>query len=630
MIALGRGCGLGRLALCVIRHSEHDCARGHSLAQVATTPQPPLIQAGWSRCAATVAQPLHPPMGGGFGAKYLAADPGLFAAPASRLRDVIIVGGGHNALVAAAYLARRGLDVLLLERRGVLGGAAVTEEMVPGFKFSRASYLAGLLRPDIISDLELHAHGFKYLARDPSSFTPTALHGPYAGRHLMLGSCAESNHASIAQFSARDADAFQEYEKFLGEARELVSPLLDSHPPSLPQNVREGAHVAAHLSRLLRVGARHSRSLIPLYELLTAPASHILGRWFESDILKTTLATDAVIGAMTSPSQAGSAYVLLHHVMGEADGKKGVWAYVEGGMGAVSDAIAESARGAGAELVTNAEVQRIVHKDGAVQGVEMHDGTQLRAPVVLSGTTPYHTFLELLPGLGARALPPDFVRHVQHADYSCGAFKINLAVDRLPDFLCCPSDASGAPGPQHRGTVHFESMMHEIEEAYRQAAQGVPATRPVIEMTIPSALDTTISPPGKHVVQLFVQFAPYDVDPTVGHWADPDFKQRFVDRCLNIVEEFAPGFKSSVIGIDALSPLDLERIFGLHKGNIFHGSLSLHQLAYARPVPGYSSHRTPLKGLYMCASGAHPGGGVMGAAGRNCARAVISDRSSPF
>lgn len=505
--------------------------------------------------------------------KYLPS-PGRYVPPASSKRQAIVIGGGHNGLVSAAYLAKAGLDVLVLERRHVLGGAAVTEELVPGFKFSRASYLAGLLRPQIIEDLDLPAHGFKYLPRNPSSFTPSAVDGPLEGKYLLLGEDEQSNWASIAQFSRRDADAFPAYEAFLGKVREVVTPLLDAPPPDLSQGgLREKMRTLRQLEQLARVSLKNREVLVPFYELFTAPAAHILDRWFESEMLKTTLATDAVIGAMCSPSQAGSAYVLLHHVMGEAAGKKGVWAYVQGGMGAVSNSIAAAARQHGAELVTNATVDRILYEGNHVRGVQMEDGSELHADIVLAGCTPQHAFLELLPGWSRDSgntaeespLPPAFVHHIRHLDNACGAFKINCAVDRLPNFACFPSPADGSPGPQHRGTIHFETRMEEIEHAYRQASMGMPAIRPVVEMTIPSSLDSTIAPPGKHVVQLFVQFAPYDVDPKFGRWADPAFKTAFVNRVFGIVDEFCPGFSSSVIAYDALSPLDLERVFGLHK-----------------------------------------------------------------
>mmetsp|Transcript_4881 Transcript_4881/g.7431 ORF Transcript_4881/g.7431 Transcript_4881/m.7431 type:complete len:828 (+) Transcript_4881:54-2537(+) len=564
--------------------------------------------------------------------------PGVYVAPSKTKRESIVIGGGHNGLIAAAYLAKKGVDVCVLERRHLVGGCAVTEEIIPGFKFSRASYLAGLLRPQIIEDLELHRYGFKYLPRNPSSFTPTLPSSPYAGKYLILGDNAQANYESIAQFSKQDAEAYPLYEEFLGQARDILQPLLDNPLPCNPLDTvpfREKVESMKVLSQLIKVGYKHKEVLVPFYELFTGPAQHILDRWFESEILKTTLATDAVVGALVSLKQNGSAYVLLHHVMGEAGGKTGVWSYVEGGMGSISNAIAASAQSHGADIVTNATVRRILYDShGKVTGVEMADGSQLHAEFVLSGCTPFHTFMELLPGLSATSgyseaisspIPKDFTQHIRFSDYSCGAFKINCAVTALPNFTCYPSPADGSPGPMHQGTVHFECLTEEIEHAFREASMGMPATRPVIEMTIPSAVDSTLAPPGHHVVQLFVQFAPYDVDPKIGSWADPVFKESFADRVCGIIDEFCPGFSASIIGRDVLSPLDLERVFGLQRGQICHGSLSLHQLGYARPMAGYSDHRTPLKGLYMCSAGTHPGGGVMGAPGKNCAQIVLRD-----
>jgi phytoene dehydrogenase-like protein len=558
-----------------------------------------------------------------------------FAKLAHKKYGAIVIGGGHNALVAAAYLAKQVKDVLVLERRPLVGGAAVTEEMIPGFKFSRGSYLAGLLRPKVIEELDLFKHGIKYLVRDPSSFTPSLVNGPNAGKYLLLGSDDQKNWDSIAQFDKRDADAYPKYEEFLYKVRNVVQPILDHAPMNLLDSNNTLNDTIRHLQgvkELVKVGYRNREVLMPFYELFTGPASHILDRWFESEMLKTTLATDAVIGANISPKHNGSAYVLLHHVMGDVAGRPGVWAYVEGGMGAVSDAIARSALSAGATIECNASVKRILYNSNQATGVELEDGTKLESDYILSGTTPYHTFLELLPGLDGslrnsnqNPLPKEFVNHIRFADYSCQCFKINMAVDRLPNFECYPSSSDGKPGPQHFGTTHFENTMEEIENAYRESSMGMPATRPVIEMTIPSSLDRTISPEGKHVVQLFVQYAPYDVDPKIGHWADPAFKEDFVYRCLRIVDEFCPGFSSSIIGYDALSPLDLERVFGLHKGSIHHGALSLHQLGVARPMPGWSNYRTPMKGLYLVGAGTHPGGGVMGAAGRNGAAVVLGD-----
>ena len=424
--------------------------------------------------------------------------------------DVVIVGGGHNGLTTAAYLARAGLDVVVLERRHCLGGAAVTEEIVPGFKFSRASYLAGLMRPQVIAELGLEAHGFEYIPRDVSSFTPTLVDGPHEGKHLFMGIDEDMTRRSISQWSERDADALAEYETFLDGVRDVIQPLLDGAPPMNPfgaKNRREGVRAMSQLVQLGRAANGNREVLVPLYELISGPASHILDRYFDGEVLKTTLACDAVIGAMVSPRQAGSAYVLLHHVMGEAAGRKGSWAYMRGGMGTISEAIAAVARDAGAELVTHADIRKILHSErGAAPGattralgVELADGTRVMASkAVVSGISPYQTFMELLPGFESSqgfekrsagpadpGLPRDFAHHIRHQDFSCGAFKINLAVDALPNFQCCPNSADGAPGPQHNGTIHFEERMDDLENAYREASMGVPATRPVIEMTIP-------------------------------------------------------------------------------------------------------------------------------------------------
>ncbi|MDP2437781.1 MAG: NAD(P)/FAD-dependent oxidoreductase [archaeon] len=546
-------------------------------------------------------------------------------------RRVVVVGGGHNGLVAAAYLAGAGMEVTVLERRRTVGGACVTEEIVPGFKFSRGAYLAGLLRPGVVDELQLTRHGFSYLPRDPSSFTPTPERG---GESLLMGGGDEATLRAIARLNAADAEAYPRYEGLLGAARDLVAPLLDCAPPQWDARARmpERVHTLRTLGGAAAQAVRHSKRLPELWELLTAPAAALLDRYFANDLLKATLATDAVIGANTAPSQPGSAYVLLHHVMGHCGdpSRGGVWSQVPGGMGTVTQAIAAAARERGAVIVTGAPVQRILESGGAVRGVQLADGSVVEADTVLSGTTPYHTFLELLPGENS-SLPASFVEHVRASDYSGGALKINCAVDRLPDFLCLPnSPHSSSPGPQHRGTVHFEGSIAEIEAAHREASSGRPASRPVIEMTIPSVIDPSLAPAGKHVVQLFVQYAPYDLDPKVGSWADPSFTNAYADRIFRIVDEFAPGFSSSVIARDVLTPYHLERVFGLHKGNIQHGGIALHQIAWARPVPGFSSYRTPLKGLYMCAAGTHPGGGVQGAPGRNCARVVISDLLGKF
>jgi phytoene dehydrogenase-like protein len=542
------------------------------------------------------------------------------AAAAEEKWDAIIVGAGHNGLCCAAYLAKKGLKVLILERRHVIGGACVTEEVIPGFKFSRASYLAGLLRPSIIRQLDLKSHGLHYIARSPSSFTPSkSPTEPY----LMLGGSESEDLESISQFSSRDATAYQQYEEMLGEVRHLIEPLLDS-PLPMPFSGQKREKILS-LQSLFHLAARSARNLnavSSLYDLFTTPARVTLDRWFESDVLKATLATDSVIGSMSGISEVGSGYVLLHHVMGEAAGRPGTWAYVKGGMGSISAALASVATQNGAQIITDATVKAFDINDTkkGVTGVILASGERIASDVVISNATPHHTFTELVEEKDSGALPEPFRRRIRTTDYSCGAMKINLAISELPNFLCAPGTEAG---PQHRGTIHFERSMDEIEEAHSAAKCGRLPQRPVIEMTIPSSLDDSISPPGQHVAQLFVQYAPYHA-PSPG-WEDDEFTRKYVHQILGIVDEFAPGFSKSILGMDVLTPLDLERIFSLKEGNIFHGSLSLHQLGYMR-----CPHRSPLRGMYICGSGAHPGGGVMGSAGRNCAAIVLSDHGMPL
>ncbi|KAI5581530.1 hypothetical protein POPTR_007G025300v4 [Populus trichocarpa] len=500
--------------------------------------------------------------------------------------DALVIGAGHNGLTAAAYLAGSGLSVAVLERRHVIGGAAVTEELIPGFKFSRCSYLQSLLRPSLIKELELGRHGLKLLKRSPSSFTP-CLDGSY----LLLGPDRELNHSEISKFSVNDANAYHRYEKQLESFCKLMDPLLDSPPPETAQNgasfndrlkdkLRKSAFWASFMRQALSLG---QKDLVDFMDLLLSPASKVLNKWFETDVLKATLATDAVIGSTASVHTPGSGYVLLHHVMGETDGERGIWSYVEGGMGSVSSAIANAARESGAHIVTSAEVSQLMIKDsGTVNGVLLADGTEVLSPIVLSNATPYKTFLELVPN---NTLPDDFTRALKYSDYSSATTKINLAVDKLPQFQCCKLNHPDA-GPQHVGTIHIGSeSMEEIDLACQDAVNGVPSRRPVIEMTIPSVLDKTISPPGKHVINLFVQYTPYK--PSDGSWGDSAYRESFAQKCFSLIEEYAPGFSSSIIGYDMLTPPDLEREIGLTGGNIFHGAMGLDSLFLMRPVKGW-------------------------------------------
>lgn len=538
--------------------------------------------------------------------------------------DALVIGGGHNGLTAAAYLARSDLSVAVLERRHVIGGAAVTEELIPGFKFSRCSYLQSLLRPVVIKELELGRHGLKLLKRSPSSFTPCM-----DGRYLLLGPDDALNHSEISKFSKRDAEAYPRYESQLENFCKFMDPLLDSSPPEklheatsfnyrMKDNLQKSVFWAHLLKRAVAMG---QKELLDFMDLLLSPASKVLNNWFEADVLKATLGTDAIIGTTGTVSTPGSGYVLLHHVMGETDGEKNIWSYVEGGMGSVSLAISRAAREAGATIITEAEVSKLIIEDsGKVSGVLLADGTEVHSSVVLSNATPYRTFTEFVP---QNVLPDDFLGAIKNSDYSSATTKINLAVDKLPEFGCCKLGSPDA-GPQHMGTIHIGAeRMEEIESACLDSLNGIPSRRPIIEMTIPSALDKTISPPGKHVINLFIQYTPYK--PSDGSWEDAEYRKSFAKRCFDLIEEYAPGFSSSIIGYDMLTPPDLEREIGLTGGNIFHGAMGLDSLFLMRPVKGCSNYRTPLKGLYLCGSGAHPGGGVMGAPGRNAAQVVIQD-----
>ncbi len=524
--------------------------------------------------------------------------------------DLIVIGGGHNGLVAAAYAARAGLKVLVLERREVLGGACVTEEIWPSFKVSTAAYVNSLLRPEIVRDLELKRHGFALIPRNPSSFTPFP-----DGRYLLLGPDRALTRSEIAKFSRRDAEAFPAYEAMLERVARFVEPLLTMTPPE-PWSLRP-----ANLARLARLGlgfARLGRDGARAFEILTGAARPILDRWFESEELKATLATDAIIGAMASPSTPGTAYVLFHHVMGECDGVRGVWGYVRGGMGGITRAIAAAAREHGAEIRTASPVARIRVRGGAVAGVTLADGSELDATRVASGVDAHRTFLELLD---PAELPPEFVAAVRTIDYSSASLKINLALTGVPNFRCLPD---AAPGPQHRGTIHLCPTLDYIEEAYDDARRGLPARNPVIEATIPSVLDDSVAPRGLHVMSMFVQYFPYTVRDGSGRSHD-EWRERFADRCIGLMDEYAPGFAGQVIARQVLAPRDLEERFGLTGGNIMQGAMTLASLGFMRPVPGYADYRTPIRNLYLCGAATHPGGGVMGACGYNAAREILRD-----
>ena len=529
-------------------------------------------------------------------------------APGPSSYDAIVIGAGHNGLVTAAYLARSGKRVLVLERRHIVGGACVTEETFPGFKVSTAAYVNSLFDPAIVRDLKLASYGYEVLPRNPSSFTPFP-----DGRSLMMGPDGDLTHREIAKFSARDAERYPEYEAMLERVAAVVEPTLTMAPPDLMKPRLGDLRTLLSLGRSFR---RLGNGAGEAVEILSGAARPILDRWFESEELKGTLATDAIIGAMASPSMPGTAYVLFHHVMGETGGQRGVWAYVRGGMGGLTQALAAAARDLGADIRCEAQVERILVSDGRAVGVALTGGDEFHAPIVASNADARVTFLGLLD---RSQLPEPFLADVERISYASASLKINVALAELPSFRALPGTE---PGPQHRGTIHICPDQDYIERAYDDAKYGRPSVDPVLECTIPSVVDSTVAPPGKHLMSMFVQYAPYEL--RGGSW-DVE-RDAFADRCFDVLNEYAPNFKAAVLDRQVLAPVDLERVFNLTGGNIFQGAMTPNQLFAFRPVPGYARYGTPIRGLYLCGAAAHPGGGVMGIPGLNAAREILGRR----
>jgi phytoene dehydrogenase-like protein len=533
--------------------------------------------------------------------------------------DCLVIGGGHNGLVAAAYLAREGKRVCVLERRHLLGGCCVTESPWPGFRVSTAAYVISLFAPQIIRELRLAQYGLTILPRNPSSFTPLL-----DGRFLLLGPDLAASCRDIAKFSARDAEQYPRYQRWLEAVADQLDPLLAQPAPDplpLPAEWRKiglGKRLAdlARLAELYQAAGRLGEMLPQTLELLLGAARPILERWFEAEVLRATLATDAVIGAFASPSYPGTAYVLLHHVMGQAGGARGVWGYVQGGMGRLSEALAAACRDLGVELRCEAPVKRILVQRGHVVGVALWDDTLLEAPVVASSLDAHQTFLRLLD---PSELPPAFAQAVARIDYASASAKINLALSEPPRFTCLP--AAGI-GPHHHGTIHIAPTLDYLERAFDDAKYGWPSTEPMLEITLPSAVDPTLAPPGQHVMHLFVQYAPYRLAEG-RHW--DDLKEDFADRVIELLARYAPNVPGAILHRQVLSPLDLERLWGLTGGNIMQGAMTPTQLFCLRPVPGWADHHAPIQGLYLCGAASHPGGGVMGLCGRNAALAILRD-----
>ncbi len=515
------------------------------------------------------------------------------------------MGGGHNGLVAAAYLAGAGRKVLVLERRELVGGCAVTEEIWPGYRVSTAAYLSSLLQEKIVRELDLERFGYRVDAKDPAFFSVYP-----DGRSLFMWQDTARTLAEIAKFSRRDAEVFPAFEEHLERLATVVEGLLLETPPEFPPaGVGDLLDYLRLAGRVRKLGRKEMTGLVNIF---TMSASDFLDQWFESPEVKVTLATDGVIGANGGPRSPGTAYILLHHVMGGVGGHRGLWGFVRGGMGAISNAIADAARSRGAEIRTGAEVAKIVVKGGAARGVALRNGDEIEARAVASNLDPKLTFLGLV---GESELDPEFAQLIRRYRCEGTSCKINLALDGVPEFRAL----AGAPGPQHRATMHICPSIDYVERAWDDAKYGRPSQAPMIEMTIPTMYDPSLAPDGRHIMGIFLQYAPYTLRGAT--W--DELREPFADRVLNIVEDYAPGFRAHVLHRQVLTPYDLERRFGITGGNIFHGEMSVDQMFCLRPVAGSARYETPVRGLYLCGSGAHPGGGVMGAPGHNAARVML-------
>jgi phytoene dehydrogenase-like protein len=512
--------------------------------------------------------------------------------------DAIVIGGGHNGLVCAAYLARAGRRVLVLERRERVGGAAVTEEVFPGFRFSVFSYVVSLLRPEIIRELELARHGLQIL---PLESTLTPLPG---GDYLAQWNDPDRNRASLARHSPRDAEAYDQYALLMHQMARAVKPILGMLPPDPASLSPRDLSGMLRFGRYLRgLGARQFHEL---HRLMTMSSADYLDGWFESEALKATKSASGIIGTLLGPRSPGTAFVLLHHYMGELDGVFRAWGFARGGNGAVSEAIAAAARALGAEIRTEAPVAQVLMQGGRAAGVVLEGGEEIRAGQVVSNADPRRTFLQLV---GEKHLPPELTEAVRRYRFRGSSAKVNLALGELPNFTCLP----GA-GPHLRGAISISPSVEYLERAYDEAKYGEFSRRPYLDVIIPSLLDPSMAPPGKHTMSIFAQYAPYQLN---GGWNEAR-REAFGDAVVDTLAEYAPNLKGAILHRQVVTPDVIERALGLSEGNIFQGELSLQQMFFLRPT-----YRTPVSGLYLCGAGTHPGGGVMGASGRNAARAIL-------
>jgi phytoene dehydrogenase-like protein len=525
--------------------------------------------------------------------------------------DVVVIGAGHNGLTCAAYLGLAGLKVKVVERRPVVGGAAVTEEFHPGFRNSVAAYTVSLLNPKIIADLRLSEHGLRIVERRAQNFLPTP-----EGRYLLAAEGVTERE--IAKFSRADAERYAAFESQLDTCADVLRALILQAPPNLTRGW--SLDTVGELLKAARLGNRlrelSTENLRALYDLFTKSAGDYLDGWFEGELVKALFGFDAIVGNYASPYTPGTAYVLLHHAFGEVNGKKRVWGHAIGGMGSITQAMARAAAAHGVEIETGAPVRELVIEQGRACGIVLEDGRSIRARAVAANVNPRLLYTAMVP---ADALDPDFLHRMRRWRCGSGTFRMNVALSQLPSFTALPGHTAA---DHHTAGIILAPGLDYMDRAYGDARQHGWSRAPIIEMLIPSTLDDTLAPRGAHVASLFCQHVAPEL-PDGSSWTE--HRETVADLMIETVDRYAPGFKASVLARQALSPLDLEQVFGLTGGDIFHGALSLDQLFWARPALGHADYRGPLEGVYHCGSGAHPGGGVTGAPGHNAARAIIAD-----